>query len=78
MALNFGNNFMTSLIADTVLYFITIVIINYITHSYDTKYLRKPLIMGYSLFSFFFSSPIKFAILSFVSIVVTFLLAVFV
>jgi len=69
---------MTSLIADTVLYFITIIIINYITHSYDTKYLRKPLIMGYSLLGFFYFSPIKFAILSFVSIVVTFLLAVFV
>jgi len=77
MTLSFNNNFIVSLIVDTLLYFITIGLINYVTHSYDTKYLRKPIIMGYSLLGFFYFNPIKFAALSFGIVVVTFLLGVF-
>ena len=78
MTLSFGNNFMASLIVDTILYFATTGLVIYIAHSYDAKYLEKPLLVLYNLLGLFLFTPLKFAVLSFGTVVVTFLLAVFV
>ena len=72
------NSLIASLIADAILYFITLELIKYITHSYDTKYLAKPIFICYNLLGLFLFNPLKFAVLSFSTVVVTFLLAVFV
>jgi len=72
------NSFIVSLIADSILYLIALGLIKYITHSYDAKYLMKPIFICYNLFGLFLFNPFKFALLSFGTVVVTFLLAVFV
>jgi len=72
------NSFIASLIVDAILYFITLGLIKYITHSYDAKYLAKPIFIFYNLLGLFLYSPLKFAVLSFGAVVVTFLLVVFV
>jgi len=72
------NSLIVSLIADAVLYFVTLGLIKYITHSYDAKYLAKPIFICYNLLGLFLFNPLKFAVLSFGTVVVTFLLAVFV
>jgi|GEM_PF-3178951 len=72
------NSLIVSLIADAVLYFVTLGLIKYITHSYDAKYLAKPIFIFYNLLGLFLYSPLKFAVLSFGIVVITFLLVVFV
>ena len=78
MALSFGNSFIVSLIVDAVLYFVTLGLIKYITHSYDARYLAKPIFICYNLLGLFLFNPLKFVLLSFGTVVVTFLLVVFV
>ena len=78
MALNFGNNFMVALIVDTVLYFGTTGVVIYIAHLHDVKYLEKPILVLYNLLGLFLFSPLKFAMLSFGTVVLTFLLGVLV
>jgi len=78
MSLNFGNNFTEVLIIDAILYFITFGLIKYITYRYDTEYLVKPLFIGYNLLGLFWYKPVKFAVLSFVTVTITFLLSAFV
>ena len=78
MTINFNNNFMVSLIVDTILYFITTGSVIYIVHLYDAKYLEKPILVLYNLLSLFLFSPLKFTLLSFGTMAVIFLLAVFV
>jgi len=78
MTLNFGNSLAVSLIIDTILYFVTTGAVIYIAHLYDAKYLEKPLLVLYNLLGLFLFSPLKFALLSFGTVAVTFLLSVFV
>jgi len=78
MKLNLENNLAVLLIIDTILYFVTTWVVIYITHLYDVKYLEKPLLVLYNLLGLFLFDPLKFAVLSFSTVVVTFLLAVFV
>jgi hypothetical protein len=78
MTLNFGNNLAVSLIIDTILYFATTGSVIYITHLYDAKYLKKPILVLYNLLGLFLFNPLKFVLLSFGTVVVTFLLVVFV
>jgi len=78
MTLNFGNNVMVSLIVDTILYLITTGMVIYIAHLYDAKYLEKPILVCYNLLGLFLFSPLKFVILSFSTVVMTFLLGVFI
>jgi len=68
---------MVSLIMDTILYLITTGLIIYIAHLYDSKYLEKPILVCYNLLGLFLFSPLKFAILSFGTVSVVFLLSVF-
>ncbi len=62
---------MYAIIIDTILYFITIWAIVYISHKYDAIHIRKPAIVSYTILSLFFISIFKFALLSlaFVSVV---------
>ena len=78
MKLNLENNLAVLLIIDTILYFVTTWVVIYITHLYDVKYLEKPLLVLYNLLGLFLFDPLKFAVLSFSTVVVTFLLAVLV
>jgi len=78
MTLNFGNNFAVSLIADTILYFTTTGVVIYIAHLHDVKYLEKPILVLYNLLGLFLFSPLRFALLSFGTVAITFLLGVFV
>ncbi|MFP3257161.1 MAG: hypothetical protein RXO36_05130 [Candidatus Nanopusillus acidilobi] len=65
---------MVSLIVDTILYFATTGVVIYIAHLYDAKYLEKPILVLYNLLGLFLFSPLKFALLSFSTVVLTFLL----
>ena len=78
MIINFSNNIMVSLIIDAILYFATTGLVIYIARLYYVKYLEKPILVCYNLLGLFLFSPLKFVILSFCTIAVTFLLAVFV
>jgi len=78
MTLNFGNSMITSLIVDTILYFGTTGVVIYIAHLYNVKYLEKPILVCYNILGLFLISPLKFVILSFGTVVVTFFLGVLV
>jgi len=69
---------MVSLIIDAILYFVTTGFVIYIVRLYDVKYLEKPILVLYNLLGLFLFSPLKFVILSFSTVVITFLLGVFV
>ncbi|GAB6078519.1 hypothetical protein [Hydrogenobaculum acidophilum] len=69
------SNLMYAIIIDTVIYFITIWAIVYVSHKYDAIHIRKPAIASYTILSLFFISIFKFALLSLAFIGIVYILS---
>lgn len=68
---------MYAIVIDTVIYFITIWAIVYLSHRYEVHHIRKPIIAAYTIFSIIFVSVFKFLLLSLAFTGITYIMCLY-